>query len=440
MTLPALPDSTLRRPGRPSNVRAPFLFGLAACMIGFGGFLVFTAVVPVASAVVAPGVVTVETDRKKVQHLEGGIIEGVFVQEGQTVRQGDVLFRLAPVQAETGAGLLENQAVSTRALQARLEAERDGREAPDFSGLDSGSQLVAQAVADQRRQFDERRASLAAQTETLRMRQRQAADEIEGRKQEREANVRQLALIESELADAQKLFDLQLVVKSRVLALKREQARLIGEIGRADADIARAGNAIQEVQAQIAEILQRNAEKIAEELRIARDQLNDIEVKRRNASDVLRRVDVKAPRTGVVQALAVTTVGEVIQPGAVLLEIAPTDEGVLVNARIKPQDVDGIRVGLDAQLRMTALPYRTTPTLAGSVVSFSGDRIVERQGQEPYFLARVRIAEASIPAELRDRISPGMPADVIVPTGDRTLLSYLVQPMADAFARSFRER
>ncbi|WP_406856692.1 HlyD family type I secretion periplasmic adaptor subunit [Alsobacter sp. KACC 23698] len=409
-------------------------------MIGFGGFIAFSAAVPVASAVVAPGVVAAETDRKKVQHLEGGIIEGVFVQEGQAVQQGDVLFRLAPVQAETGANLLENQAASNKALLARLLAERDGLEAPDFSALDAGSKVMSQAIADQGRQFQERRASLAAQTATLGLRQKQATEEIDGRTRERAANAQQLALIETELLDAQKLFDLKLIVKSRVLALQREQARLIGEIGRADADIARAGSTVQEIQSQISELLQRYAEKVSEDLRTVRDQLNDIDVKRRNAADVLRRVDIKAPRTGVIQALGVTTIGEVIQPGAMLLEIAPTDEGILVNARIKPQDVDGIRVGLEAQLRMTALPHRTTPTLSGSIVSFSRDRIVERHGEEPYFLARVRLSEANVPAEVHGRVSPGMPVDVIVPTRERTLLSYLVEPLSDAFARAFRER
>lgn len=427
-------------PAKYRSFGRPMLAGLAAVALGLGGFVTFSAMVPVASAVVASGVVANDTDRKKLQHLEGGIVREIRVREGETVREGAVLLRMEPLQAEVNAEILLSQIASAEALEARLIAERDGADRPRYPETAGESPAGRQARSDQDYQFTERRAALQGEIGVLEARLRQFEDQIAGYRREREAGEIQLKLIESELADARKLYEQRLIARPRLLSLEREQARLVGMIGQADANMARIRNAMEEEHREIGQVLRSFNEKVGEELRATRERLAELHEKAKAAREVLARVEIKAPSSGVVQDLKVSTIGQVVQAGDILLEIAPTEEELVVNARIRPQDVDGLLPEMDASLRFVGLPSRTTSLVQAHLISVSRDRLVDETTGEAYFLARARLAGNADASQLGTRIIAGMPVELIVPTRERTLISYLLEPLSDALVRAFREQ
>lgn len=443
--LPALPGGGTAplpaAPPKPQGLRGSLLAGALAVTLGLGGTAAFLALVPVAAAVVAPGVVAAEGDRKKLQHPDGGIIREIAVREGQAVTAGQVLFRLEPLRAEVDLAILDGQVAAAAALEARLAAERDGADAPTFPTAPAGAEDAAgRAEAGQRAQFAERRASLAGQAAVLEARVRQAEQQAAGHRQERAAAEAQLSVIDKELADTRGLLEKGLALRTRVLALERERARLAGLSGQALAATARAEAAADEARRSLDQLRQGFAERVADELAAARERLAELRERARVARDALARVEVRAPADGVVQALAVSTLGEVVQPGAVLLEVAPAGVGLVVSARVRPQDADGLAPGMAASLRFPALPARTTPVADGVLDSVSRDRLVDPATGEPYFLVRARVADGALPPALASGLVAGMPAEVVIPTEERTLASYLLRPLGDALARGLRER
>lgn len=423
-----------------ASLRTPLLAGTATLCLGLGGLFAFAAAVPVAAAVVAPGVLQVETDRQKLQHLEGGIVREIHVREGQSVKSGEVLFRMAPLKAEVDAAVLANTIATAEALEARLLAERDGGWELKVSFGPGRSSVAARAWADQARELNERLATLRGDIRIMENQVQQSDDTIAGQQRDKEAAGAQRTLILSELDDLQPLLAKGLVARPRLLALEREKARLEGEMGRSDAEIARQGNIVSETRQRIMQAKQAFVERAAEDLRAVRDRLDELREKRRAVSDVLARLDVRAPRSGVVQNLRVSTLGEVVQPGALLLEVAPDMDKLVVGARVRPQDADGLAPGMAASLRFPAFSSRTTPVAQARLASVSRDRLTDPNTGEAYFLARAEIAPDGLAPELQSRLVAGMPAELIVPTRERTLLSYLLRPIVDAFALSFRER
>lgn len=426
-------------PRKQTSVRQPFMLGMWVLIIGLGGFLLFSLLVPVASAVVAPGVVSSETSLKKLQHAEGGTVREIRVREGQMVRKGQILFRLDPLQAKVNAEIVGSQVSANEALEARLLAEREGVSNPSFPGSLQTNATGLAAQADQISSFRERRASRDGQIAILQSRIAQAQNQISGLQREREAGVTQLKFIEDELVGLRSLFERGLVTKPRLSAVEREKARLSGSIGRSDSDIARTRDLIEQTKREIAQITQSFSEEVATELTGTRERLAELRQRSMAAQDVLDRVVVRAPYSGVVQGLTVSTVGEVVQPGAVLLEIAPSDDMLVVNGRVRPTDVDGLAPGMAASLRFSALPSRTTPVAEGKITSVSRDRLTDPMTGEAYFLVRVKMAPGALPQKLAERVTAGLPVDVIVPTEDRTMFSYLIRPLLDAFATGFRE-
>lgn len=426
-------------PPKPLSTRAPFVAGILCLVIGLGGFGLFAALAPMSAAVIAPGLISTLSDRKKVQHPEGGRVREILVREGQTVRQGQLLFRLEPLQAEVGAGILDDQLAAVEAQEARLLAERDNRPAPIFTNVSALSPVVEAARRDQMRAFAERRVSLEGQVSILQSRIDQAANQARGLARERDAASAQLNLIEDELTGVRSLYERGLIPRPRLLALERERARLAGSIGRGDADIARTRDAAEGARREILQARQAFDEQVVKDLADTRQQLAELRGRSRAANDVLSRVQVRAPAAGVVQGLRISTLGEVIEPGAILLEIAPTNEALVINARVRPQDVDGLAPGLEAQLRFVGLPSGTTPVARARLETVSRDRLTDPMTGEPYFLARVALVGSALPRGVSDRLTAGMPVDVIVPTRSRTLLSYLLKPLDDAVASGLRE-
>jgi HlyD family type I secretion membrane fusion protein len=393
------------------------------------------------SAVVASGSVAVESSRKTVQHLEGGIVRQIFVREGQRVKEAAVLFRLDPTPARAAFDLQQNQLDSALAHEARLVAERDDAAEMSFpEGLMERKEepTVTLAIADQIKEFNERRASLAAQTDLIQSKIVQYKTEIEGLTAEREATNRQLKFINEELADLRGLLSKNLVPKSRVLSLEREASRLEGVVGRSIADQAKAQNGIGEADLQSRQLRQKFREDVSGQMLEARQKVADLREKVRVAGDVLRRIDVTAPVAGTVQSLKVSTVGGVIKPGESLLDIVPEHDLLIVQARIAPQDIDNVEIGMRAEVRFPSFHAQILPLMFGRVDSMSRDRLMDDSNKQPYFLAQVVLDD--VPANIRERLSAGMQADLVFPTGERTVLDYLVRPLKRRLSSALREK
>ena len=423
--------------------RRPAAFGYAVVFVTFGVIGTWAALARLDSAVTAPGVVTVESSRKTVAHLEGGIVRQILVREGQHVQEGDTLFRLDDTAPQASADMSRNQLSAMLATEARLVAERNRSETIDFPAelLSQASNPVARdAMADQRKQFEERRKSISGQVSLLEAKVKQYETELEGLAAEKAGAEAQLAFITLELEDLRGLADKKLIPKSRVLVLEREKSRLEGLIGRSTAEASKAHNGIGEAKLQIAQLLQKFAEEVNTSLLDTRQKISDLRERSRVSADVLRRVEVRAPRTGVVQNVRPTTIGGVVKPGEPLLEIIPDGDALMVNAQVSPSDVDAVRSSNEAEVRFNAFHGKVLPIVTGHVTSLSRDRLVDEVTRQPYYLARVVVDQSQLANEVRDRITAGMAVEVIIPTGERTVVDYLVRPLTNRARKALREQ
>lgn len=418
-------------------------FGYAVIALTFGLLGGWAALASIDSAVVATGLVSVESKRKAVQHLEGGIVREINVTNGDRVELGQVLFRLDATTSDANYASTRYQLDVGLANEARLVAERDSLPEPVFpEALVKRADLpeVARIIDDQLTQFRERRASIQGQIAVMKNRIIQYGSEIDGLDRERESAQQQLFFVDDELVGVKQLAKKGLVSKTRESALEREKARLDGIIGRNQADSAKARNAIGEVEIQIRQIQQQFLEQVTEQLADIRLKLGDLHERIRVVEDVRNRIDVVAPRSGMVLNLKVFTLGGVVRPGETLLEIVPDDDDLVVEAHIEVTDIDRVHTGLPAEVRFPAFHSRTTPLIMGTLQDISSDRLTDEKTGMPYYLALVAVRDTDLPAELKERLRPGMPADVIFPTGERTVFDYLTRPLTEAVTTSFRER
>lgn len=417
---------------------------IAGYVLIVGTFLVlggWSAFARLDSAITATGVVSAETNRKTVQHLEGGIVREIHVREGQHVQAGQVLFRLDRTQAKAGYELQRNQLDSAIAQEARLIAERDGQDqiALPQELLDRADDPnVKRAIADQVAQFQERCGSLKGGVQILDAKIDQYQLEIEGLKQERSGTANQLGFVNEELVDVRHLFEKQLTQKSRLMLLERERSRLEGLIGRSTADESKARNGIEEARLQIRQLRQKFQEDVANSMLETRQKINDLREKVRVAQDVLSRVDILSPSTGVAQNLRVFTSSGVVKAGEPMVDVVPERDALIVQAHVQPQDTENLQPGMPAEVRFSSFQTRILPIIVGKVETISRDRLVDEQTKQPYFLAQVVVDD--IPSFVKDRLSAGMPADVIFPTGERTVLDYLVRPLKDRLRIVMREK
>jgi HlyD family secretion protein len=426
-----------------SSWRGIALAGYAVIFLTFGVVGVWAAVAKLDKAIVGQGFVAVENNRKSVQHFEGGIVREIFVKEGDHVTKDQVLFSLQKIQAQANNDLVKNQLDSGLALEARLLAERDGKEditwPGEFSGR-SAEPLLARIMSDQIHQFQERRASLEGQVSILDSRIEQLNMEIKGIAIEKDSTEKQVAYINDELVNLRDLGKKQLVPMSRVYAMERERTRLDGVIGHSMTDTAKAQSSIGEIKVQMQQLRQKFQEDIAASLLDVRQKIADSRERVAVAQDVLSRIKIVAPLDGTVQSLKVFTLGQVLRAGEPLLEIVPDGEPLVVNAQFSPNDIDSVSGGQQAEIRFPAFHSRTIPVMIGHIESISHDRLVDEQSHQPYYLGVISLNRSDIPEEYRSRVRPGMPAEVIVASGERTVLSYIISPLSESLRKSFRER
>lgn len=425
-----------------SDWRGPARLGYAVIFLTFVGGGAWAGFAKINSAVVAPAFVAVETNSKTVQHLEGGIIGAILVQENQHVEQGQVVLRLSDVQPKATMTSVQNQLLAAIVQEARLIAERDEKSAIVFPAEireRMKDPVVANVVSDQLATFQDRQRSLYGQISVLQSRIQGLETEIKGLAIEEESTRRQVAYIEQELVGLHQLLSRHLVPLPRVLEAERERTRLQGVIGRQIADQAKARNTIGETRLNIEELRHKFQEETATAILEIRQKIADLREKMSVSGDIMRRVEIRAPVSGHVQDLRVHGVGQVIRPGEALMQVVPDEEKLVIHANFAPTDIDRIHRASKIEVRFPAFHARTTPVIIGELASVSADRLTDETTHQPYYLGLVSVNKLDIPEELRDRLRAGMPAEVIAPLADRSVLSYLISPLREAWHKSLRE-
>jgi HlyD family secretion protein len=399
---------------------------------------VWAATTPIAGAVIASGVVVVESNIKKVQHPSGGVVAEIPVKNGDRVSGGDVVLRLDDTQARANLGVVASQLVQLAGRKARLEAERDQADTIRFPMQFLVSGHEAQAIAEgERRLFEFRRASKRGQVAQLTERIGQIREEIKGLTAQREAKNSEVELMVEELERLDHLRKKELMATNRILAAQRDLTRLKGEWGALVAQMARAQGQISEMELQILALDQTMQTEATKELREMEVRVAELVERRIAAEDQLKRVVLRAPQTGIVHDLAVHTVGGVIGAGEIVMMIVPNQEELGIEVRIATSDIDQVHIGQEATLRFPAFNQRTTPEIKGTVTRIGADLSKEAQTNTVFYTVRLRPVEAEAG---KLRLVPGMPVEAFIATGERTAISYLVKPVTDQFVRAFRER
>jgi HlyD family type I secretion membrane fusion protein len=422
----------------------PVLTAYLVILIAFGGGAGWASIAKLESAAIAPGVVVAQSNKKTVQHFEGGIVREILVRDGDLVKEGQVLLRFDETQARASLETIRSQQAVARIQEARLIAEREHKEIisiPDNVAYRANEPTVARAIEDQQRNLGERAIYLRSQIDVLNAKISQTEQEVRALNSDAESTKQQLVTIDQELGGLRQLLAKQLVPLSRVAALERERIRLQGILDRAISDTKKGEQAVSETRLTIVQTQKQFLQQVSSDIIDVRKNLSDLLERENVAQDVLLRLDIRAPRTGIVQALKVFTVGAVIRPGDAILEIAPTGDQLRVSIQISPNDVDSVSEGLRAEVRFPTYHSRRVPTMFGVVRTVSYDRVTDPQNpQNVYFQGEVEVDANTVPTELKDKLKPGVPADVMIAVGEQTPLDYFLGPLFDRIGHGLREK
>lgn len=427
--------------GPPLGTGPAITFGILTVLAFIGGMAAWSSFAPLESAAIAPGFVSVETHRKTIEHLEGGIIKTILVHEGDTVDVGQTLVVLDPTQASANLGVLKGRRLALIARAARLIAEKQDQPHIDFpEELRSGSRAeVAEIVEGEIEIFETRKLTLESQISVLNQQNAQIAELITGLKKSARAQDQQLAVMTEEIELYQKLLEKGLTQKPRVLELQARAAEVMGRRSEHQAEIARSKERMTETELRIADLRSERKNKAAEDLREVQTELQDLESQILAANDVLKRTVITSPLEGTVVALRIFTTGGVIRPGDPIMDIVPKNDRLLVDARLNPKDIDVVHPGLLAKVQLTAFHKRHVRPLEGQVISVSADRLIEDRSGEAYYLVRIELTESLADQIYGASLHPGMTAEVMIVTGTRTAVEYLLEPITRSFNAAFRE-
>jgi len=431
----------------PRSTRGAIFYGIAVIAVFVSVFGVWGIAAPISGAVVSTGYFVASGQNKIMQHLEGGVIAGILVSEGDLVRKGQEIITLDQTAAAAELRRLDLRAARLAAIEARLDAEIAGATRISFSQA-----LLAEAQAD-----PDIAEIIAAQTETFEARRRHVESEIStlsagidglnerimGAEAQRAAIERQIAIIAEELEGKEKLLSDGFVRRPEVLALRRAQAGLDGEVGRLVGDMGDSRERIARINEQILSVRNAAAKVAVEQSQEVEAELKDVRERRRAAADMVERSAIIAPEDGIIVKMRYHTPGGVIEAGSPVAEIVPLDADLVIQARVRPQDIDSVRIGQSASVRLTALNKRTTPMVEGRVTYVSADALPAELGREATgqdgFVARIRLDARSLAKVSDFAPTPGMPAEVYIKTRERSFAEYLLQPVKDSMARAFRE-
>lgn len=430
----------------PAGDRRFRTIGMVSVLVVFGGFGTWAALAPLSSAAIGPGVVSVENYRKTVQHLEGGIVREIKVRDGEVVSRDQVLLTLDDTQPVTQLEVLRGQLFALLAREARLIAQRDGLPRVSFASELTSARADARAADAMRVQEQTFQARKRAQEGEALLYERQIQQlraKAAGLAAQGKSREQLVASFESERSDYEALLQQGYAERQKVREMERSLAQAEGQRSSLVSDIAATELQISETQVKILQLSKELQREVAHELADVQGELVSVREKMRSLQDIVQRTVVRAPDAGLVLGLAVHTLGAVVRPGERILDIVPQHEKLLVEAQISPQDIDQVRIGQVAEVRFPAFKQRDLPRIDGRLVSVSADRLVdENQGQKmPYYLARVEISGDGLQALTKASfvLLPGMPAEVLINTGERTLLQYLLAPLSNTVARSFRQ-
>jgi HlyD family secretion protein len=424
-----------------NGLRKLTIVGATICALFFGSLGTWFYFAELASAAMAPGVVSVASNHKTIQHLEGGIVKRILVSEGDVVATGQKLIELDATQTQAKLESLKTQKLAALALDSRLSAERDGLKKivlpPELDSM-RGDKKVRNLIRIQEDIFKARRRSLSTKRDIIVQRIEQSRNEIQGLRAQVEAQNAQLKLVGRELDGVRKLYEKKLIPVVRLLKLEREVAQIKGQRGRNKAMIARVKQKMAEARLQNLELNETVTKEVVQELRGTNDVLNELNESIPALADELRRLNIVAPIDGTVTGLQIHTVGGVISAGKPIMGIVPKNDSLVIEAKVNPVDIDVVHPGLDAEVRLTAIKRKSSVPFDARVLWVSADRFADPKGEEGYFLARLEITGDVSKALNGVKLYPGMQAEVTILTGKNTFLDFLTIPIKRNLARAFR--
>ncbi|MEX0279048.1 MAG: HlyD family type I secretion periplasmic adaptor subunit [Ruegeria sp.] len=425
------------------SIKVPAVVGFLALVVLVLGLGLWSVRTELAGAIISQGVVEVQSNRQVVEHPDGGVVGEIFVRDGDAVARGDMLLRLDDTFLASEKTIVESQLFELLARMVRLEAERDGVDATELANrleeLRKRENIASDLLAGQERLFNARLDTLAQQTEQLGKQKTQIENEIEGNEAQLVSLRTQVDLIQSELKDQEGLLERGLTQASRVSALQREEASLLGEIGRLESSVARLEGEISSTEIRIVELKATRREEAISQLRDVQARVVELAERRLSLNERLSRLDIRAPVAGTVYDSQVFALQSVIQPGEPMLYVVPQDTPLLVAARVDALHVDQLHRGQEVALRFPAFNQRETPELNGHVMNVSADTYTDDSTGFTFYRAEVIPDDGQIELLNGQELLPGMPVEAMIKTDERTPLSYLVKPLADYFYRAFRE-
>jgi epimerase transport system membrane fusion protein len=418
--------------------------GYIMVILMFGFFGAWSALAPLGSAALAPGSVTVEDYRKTVQHLEGGIVKAINVRDGDTVSKSQDLMVLEDTSSRAQLETMRGQLFSALSREARLIAERDGKAKvayPPTLTKERNDPRALEAIRVQDQSFEVRKRSRVGEIGILKEQRLQLEAKIKGIEAQRASRNNLAKSYNKELLDFRAMLKEGYVEKQKVTELERRLAQAQGDEGDFTANIATTQTQISETALKILQIEKEFQRQVVEELSKVQAELSELREKMQWLTDTVTRTVIKAPESGMVLGLTVHTIGAVIPPGGHILDIVPQQENLIIEAQVSPNDIDRVHIGQETSIRFSAFKSAQTPKVEGRLLTLSADRLTDEKNQISYYLARVSVDKVGLD-ELKKRgliLLPGMPAEVLINTGDRTFFEYLVQPLTNIFARSLIE-
>lgn len=421
------------------RVRAGIII-LLVTFVGAGGWAAFARL---DGAAIAAGRVVVESENRVVQHLEGGIIEGLMVRDGSRVNSGDPLVILSDTKPRAELNIIESELREVLGREARLRAERVGAEEIEFPEelTAQDNPAVRNIIEGQKELFKSRTESLKGQLSIYKQRVQALTQQMSGLREMNRNLDSRIASFEEELANWQELFDQELADRNRINEMQRELYRLQGEKAGNESQLAELEIKIGETRSEALVTKQKYAEEVAERLRETQQSIADMRARKTALQDTLDRTTILSPVSGTVVKLAVHTVGGIVRPGETLMEIVPGDQDFTIQVRVQPQDIDRVEVGQFADVRLSAFNQQMADLIEGEVTGLSADALKIENGEERYYEARIKVTEAGLEVMKNQGmyLMPGMPAEVMIKTGERTALQYLLDPVTRMVERAFRE-
>jgi len=429
-------------PPYPTSCARTLAFGWITIGILFGGFGTWASVAPLTSAAIAPGTVVVDSNRKSVQHLEGGVIREILVRDGDVVEAGQVLLRLDGASIRAALASLQPMLTTNEAQKGRLRAEREGLDvilfSEDLVAEAERDVATAQILAGQQRVFETRRNALLGEKALNANRLAQSRQRLEGLQRQLEVKQREMALMGKEWADQRTLFSKGYTTRRQVADAQRTVQRLESEYADLYSKVEETKVLVERYELEDSQIHRNFVEQVENELYKSEQESYQLLERMRAIQDQYTRLDVRAPVSGVVVNMVAHTVGGVVAPGSLILDIVPRNDKLMIEAQVRPSDVDGVKADLAADVRFPAFDGTEIPRLNGMVTTVSADRLIG-SGGIAYFLVRVQVDESEL-ARLGGRtLIPGMPAEVLINKSERTLLNYLLAPLLHGVWTAFRE-